>query len=91
MLVIIKVATGNKEQGPFAGLAIGSTVLLEAMFADPVCAANVNPARSISPAQISGHLEHLWNYIVDTISGAALAIQIWRFLNYKKQTLNIEI
>jgi aquaporin Z len=33
MLVIINVATGSKEQGMFAGLAIGSTVLLEAMFA----------------------------------------------------------
>lgn len=32
MLVIIKVATGSKEQGMFAGLAIGSVVLLEAMF-----------------------------------------------------------
>jgi len=28
MLVIIKVATGSKEQGIFAGLAIGSTVLI---------------------------------------------------------------
>jgi len=36
MLVIIQVATGSKEQGMFAGLAIGSTVLLEAMFADPL-------------------------------------------------------
>jgi aquaporin Z len=33
MLVIINAATGSKEQGMFAGLAIGSTVLLEAMFA----------------------------------------------------------
>ena len=37
MLVIINVATGSKEQGMFAGLAIGSTVLLEAMFAGPIC------------------------------------------------------
>lgn len=35
MLVIINVATGSKEQGMFAGLAIGSKVLLEAMFAGP--------------------------------------------------------
>ncbi len=45
MLVIINVATGSKEQGMFAGLAIGSTVLLEAMFAGPVCGASMNPAR----------------------------------------------
>ncbi len=61
-LVIINVATGSKEQGMFAGLAIGSTVLLEALFAGPVCGASMNPARSVSPAIISGHLQHLWNY-----------------------------
>ena len=45
MLVIIQVATGSREQGMFAGLAIGSTVLLEAMFAGPVSGASMNPAR----------------------------------------------
>jgi len=47
MLVIIQVATGSKEQGMFAGLAIGSTVLLEAMFAGPICGASMNPIRSL--------------------------------------------
>ena len=83
MLVIISVANGSKEQGMFAGLAIGSTVMLEAMFAGPVCGASMNPARSISPAIVSGHMEHLWIYIVATISGAALSIPLWKFLNHK--------
>ena len=86
MLVIINVASGSKEQGMFAGLAIGSTVLLEAMFAGPICGASMNPARSIAPALISGHLEHLWLYIVATITGAALSIPGWKFLNNNKQT-----
>jgi len=80
MLVIINVATGSKEQGMFAGLAIGSTVLLEAMFAGPICGASMNPIRSISPAIVSGHTEHLWLYIVAPIVGAALAILIWNFI-----------
>lgn len=84
MLVIIHVATGSKEQGMFAGLAIGSTVLLEAMFAGPICGASMNPTRSISPAVVSGHIEHLWIYIVAPILGAALAIPTWKFLNHKK-------
>ena len=83
MLVIINVATGSKEQGMFAGLAIGSTVLLEAMFAGPVCGASMNPVRSISPAIVSGHLEHLWIYIVAPIAGAALAIAVFKILHYK--------
>jgi aquaporin Z len=81
MLVIINVATGSKEQGMFAGLAIGSTVLLEAMFAGPICGASMNPARSLAPAIVSGHIEHLWIYISATILGAALAIPTWKFLN----------
>ena len=84
MLVIINVATGSKEQGMFAGLAIGSTVLLEAMFAGPICGASMNPARSISPAIVSGHIEHLWIYIVAPIIGAAFAIPVFKILHSKK-------
>jgi aquaporin Z len=85
MLVVINVATGSKEQGMFAGLAIGSVVLLEAMFAGPVCGASMNPARSMAPAFISGHTEHLWIYIVAPTAGAAFAIPIYKILHYNKQ------
>jgi aquaporin NIP len=85
MLVIINVATGSKEQGMFAGLAIGSTVLLEAMFAGPISGASMNPARSLAPAILSGHTEHLWIYLSATILGAAIAIPTWKFLNNKEK------
>lgn len=80
MLVIINVATGSKEQGMFAGLAIGSTVLLEAMFAGPICGASMNPARSFGPALISGHMQHIWIYIFATMLGAVAAIPVWKYL-----------
>ena len=80
MLVIMQVAHGSKEQGLFAGIAIGAVVGLEAMFAGPVCGASMNPARSVAPAIISGHTEHLWIYIAAPLAGAALAIPIWRYL-----------
>jgi len=84
MLVIMGVATGSKEQGLFAGIAIGSVILLEAMFAGPICGASMNPARSLAPAIVSGHTESLWVYLTAPIIGAALAIPIWKFLNAKK-------
>lgn len=84
MLVIMGVATGSKEQGLFAGIAIGSVILLEAMFAGPICGASMNPARSLAPAIISGHVESLWVYLTAPVIGAALAIPIWKFLNAKK-------
>ncbi|GGB21022.1 MIP/aquaporin family protein [Puia dinghuensis] len=84
MLVIMGVSTGPKEQGLFAGIAIGSVVLLEAMFAGPICGASMNPARSLAPAVVSGHLEHLWVYLTAPVAGAVLAIPIWKYLNNKK-------
>lgn len=83
MFVIIHVAKGSKEQGMFAGVAIGGVVLLEAMFAGPICGASMNPIRSIAPALTSGHLEHLWLYILAPILGALLAVGSWNILKPK--------
>ena len=58
MFVILRVASGSKETGIMAGVAIGSTVGLEAMFAGPVCGASMNPARSLAPAIVSGTMQH---------------------------------
>ena len=84
MFVIIHVATGSKEQGMFAGLAIGSVVLLEAMFAGPVCGASMNPIRSLAPALVSGHSEYLWVYLTAPLLGAILAIFAWQILRPKR-------
>lgn len=73
MLVICGSAVHGKAIKSFAGLAIGLTVGLEAMFAGPITMASMNPARSIGPALVSGNLEYLWIYIVATILGALLA------------------
>lgn len=77
MFVILCVATGSKEQGLMAGIAIGGTVGLEAMFAGPICGASMNPARSIAPALIAGHVTSLWVYVVGPLVGAAIAVPCW--------------
>jgi aquaporin NIP len=84
MLVIVNVSTGPKEQGLFAGIAVGSVILLEAMFAGPICGASMNPARSLAPAVVSGHYKNLWVYLIAPVTGAALAIPTWKYLNEKK-------
>jgi aquaporin Z len=84
LFVILHVALGSKEQGLFAGVVIGSVVLLEAMFAGPICGASMNPIRSIAPAIVSGHTEHLWVYILAPILGAITAVPIWKYLSTNK-------
>ena len=74
MFVILNVSTGAKEKGITAGIAVGAVIGLEAMFAGPICGASMNPARSLAPALVSGHLEHLWIYLTAPFAGAWLAI-----------------
>jgi aquaporin NIP len=80
MLVILNVSQGAKETSWLAGIAIGGTVLLEAMFAGPICGASMNPVRSLSPAIVSGNIADLWIYIVAPILGAFLAVPTWKIL-----------
>ena len=74
MLVVLSVSTGGKEKGITAGIAVGAVIALEAMFAGPICGASMNPARSLAPALVSGHLENLWLYLTAPAIGALLAI-----------------
>jgi aquaporin Z len=74
MLVVLSVSTGAKEKGITAGIAVGAVIALEAMFAGPICGASMNPARSLAPAAVSGHWEHLWIYLVAPVIGALLAV-----------------
>ncbi|GIM45148.1 aquaporin [Collibacillus ludicampi] len=81
MIVILGSAVHGKADKSFAGVAIGATVGLEAMFGGPISGASMNPARSIGPALVSGTLEYLWIYIVATILGAIVAAIVYKILH----------
>jgi aquaporin NIP len=74
MFVILGVSTGAAEKGITAGIVVGAVIGLEAMFAGPICGASMNPARSVAPAVISGHLQHLWIYIAAPSLGALVGV-----------------
>lgn len=86
VMVIFNVSSGAKEKGITAAIAIGGVVGLEAMFAGPVCGASMNPIRSISPAIVSQHTEHLWIYITAPIIGALLGVFLHQQLVLKNDT-----
>ena len=83
MVVIINVSTGSKEVGMMAGIAIGSVVLLEALFAGPITNASMNPARSLAPNIVSGNIKGLWLYILAPIIGAILAVVSCKFVKHE--------
>ncbi|PWA98253.1 major intrinsic protein, Aquaporin-like protein [Artemisia annua] len=70
MFVISAVATDDRATGQLAGVVIGTTVLLNAMFAGPISGASMNPARSIGPALVWNKYEGLWIYIFGPTIGA---------------------
>jgi aquaporin Z len=80
MFVILSVACGSKEVGVMAGIAIGGVVALEALFAGPISGASMNPARSLAPALVSGHVKHLWIYLAAPTLGTLLAVPCWRMV-----------
>jgi aquaporin Z len=74
MFVVLGVSTGAKEKGVLAGIAVGSVIALEALFAGPVSGASMNPARSLAPAVVSGQTRDLWVYLTAPPLGALLGV-----------------
>jgi len=74
MFVVLSVSAGAKEKGITAGIAVGAVIAMEALFGGPISGASMNPARSLAPALVSGHLGGLWVYLIATPAGALLSV-----------------
>src|SRR5262249_59213746 len=74
MFVILSVSTGSKEKGLLAGVAVGSVIALEALFAGPISGASMNPARSLAPAVVSVRLDSFWVYLTAPVLGACASV-----------------
>jgi MIP family channel proteins len=81
MFVILSVSTGSKEKGLLAGVAVGSVIGFEALFAGPISGASMNPARSLAPALVTLHFDSLWIYLTAPVVGAWLGVLAWRVVH----------
>ena len=81
MVVVLSVATGSKEKGLLAGVAVGAVIALEALFGGPVSGASMDPARSLGPAVISGRVDHLWVYLTAPFAGAVSGVVVCRVIH----------
>ena len=86
MFVIVHVASGAKEKGLLAGVAIGGTVAMGAIFAGPVTGGSMNPARSFGPALVykltggeagAQAFQLHWCYWAAPIAGAVVAALVY--------------
>jgi MIP family channel proteins len=80
VVVIFGSAVHGKAVKSFAGIAIGGTIALDALFGGPVSGASMNPARSLGPAIIAGVWSDQWIYIVGPFAGALAAVAAYRLM-----------
>src|SRR6266700_4644321 len=74
--IILNTATGARSIGHNAAIAVGSTVALLGLFASPISAASMNPARSLGPDIVGSDYTGWWVYIAGPAIGAAIAVMI---------------
>jgi aquaporin Z len=72
--VILNTATRQRVVGAEAAIAVGFTIAVCGLFAEPLTGASMNPARSLGPAIVSGALEHKWIYVAGPAVGALIAV-----------------
>jgi aquaporin Z len=82
MFVIMGVAHDDRAEGEMAGISIGGTVALEALFAGPISGASMNPFRSLGPAMVTGNLNNIWIYLIGPPIGTCLGAFLYRLLQF---------
>lgn len=84
MFVILNISTGHKEKGIMAGVAVGGTIMLEALVAGPLTGASMNPARSLAPALLTGDFTNIWIYLIAPFVGIMLVYPSCKWIQGKE-------
>ena len=74
--VILGTASGARNVGHNAAIAVGGYVALAGLWASLVSGASMNPARSLGPALVSGNLHSIWIYLAGPLAGGLLAVAL---------------
>lgn len=71
---ILGTASGARNIGTSGAIAVGGYIALSGLWADPLSGASMNPARSLGPDLIRGHLGDTWIYLVGPLCGACIGV-----------------
>ena len=74
--VILGTASGARNVGANAALAVGGYIALAGLWAAPISGASMNPARSFGPVLVSSDWTSWWVYFAGPIAGGLLAVGI---------------
>lgn len=84
LMAVIYTVVLTKGLKGFSGIAIGGIVGLDIFFFGLISGASMNPARSLAPALLSGHLGDLWIYWTAPFIGTSLvAFMLRKIINPK--------
>ena len=78
LMAVILVVVYTKGLRGFSGIVIGGIVGLDIFFLAYISGASMNPARSLTPAVISGVMTNLWLYWTATFIGTSTIAIILR-------------
>lgn len=74
--VILGTASGARNVGANAAIAVGGYIALAGMWAAPITGASMNPARSFGPQLVGGDWTSWWAYVVGPLLGGAIAVGV---------------
>ncbi|XP_058735812.1 nodulin-26-like [Vicia villosa] len=87
MFTISAVATDNRAIGELAGIAVGSTLLLNVLIAGPITGASMNPVRSLGPAFVHNEYRGIWIFIISPILGAIAGAWVYNLVRHTNKPL----
>jgi aquaporin Z len=76
MVTILGSASGARNVGPNAALAVGGYTIVAKFWAWPLTGASMNPARTFGPDLVRGDLAHTWIYFAGPLIGAVVAVGV---------------
>ncbi len=81
--VILGTASGARNVGSNAAVAVAGYIALAGLWAAPISGASMNPARSLGPVIVGGQWTDWWAYIVGPAAGAVIAVGFAQILRGK--------
>ncbi|HLI16487.1 MAG TPA: aquaporin [Acidimicrobiales bacterium] len=74
--VILGTASGARNVGANAALAVGGYIALAGLWAAPISGASMNPARSFGPQLVTDDWTSWWAYVAGPVAGGLLAVAV---------------